>query len=92
MTNSEYLTLSKELQYLVKNTSLVWGRVQNDKTDNKMDMFNCTNYQDLLRESKNLNDDEIKYLKEDGFCGNAQIDEYLLYKEKNVKKESRSER
>ena len=62
MTNSEYLTLSKELQYLVKNTSLTWGRIQNNKTDNKIDMFNCANYQDLLMKSKNL-DDKLNILK-----------------------------
>ena len=87
MTNSEYLTLSKELQYLVKNTSLTWGRIQNNKTDNKIDMFNCANYQDLLIKSKNLDDDEIEYFKRRWFLWQcSRIDEYLFYKEKNVKK------
>lgn len=45
--NSEFLQLSKELQVLAKKTPLNWGKVKNNTTDNKINMFKCTTLNSL---------------------------------------------
>lgn len=87
MTNSEYHILSKELQSLVKSIPLNWGRVQNNKTDYKIDMFNCTTLDALEKEIKNLQNVDKNYFIRRWFLWRcSQVDEYLFYKENNVNK------
>ena len=85
--NSEFLQLSKELQVLAKKTPLNWGKVQNNTTDNKINMFKCTTLNSLEYKIKDLSNQDKNYFIRRWFLWKcSQVDEYLFYKEENVKR------
>ena len=63
MTNQEYLQLSSDLQQLVKKIPLHWGAIQNDGTDQKVDMFKIYSFEDLEIKIQNLTDDDKNYFR-----------------------------
>jgi hypothetical protein len=87
MTNSEYAILSKELQSLSKVIPLNWGKVQNDSSDSKVNMFACTSRDSLEAAIKKLSLEEQDYFRYRWFLWKcSQVDEYLFYKLENVRK------
>ncbi len=87
MTYDEYLKLSKELQDLSKRIPLKWGKVQNNATDDKIDMFSCSSVSSLESEISDLEVDDRNYFRRRWFLWKcAQVDEYLFYRNENVKK------
>ena len=85
--NSGFLQLSKELQVLAKKTPLNWGKVQNNTTDNKINMFKCTTLNSLEYKIKDLSNQDKNYFIRRWFLWKcSQVDEYLFYKEENVKR------
>lgn len=84
---NKYTNLGKDLQKLVKTIPLNWGRVQNNNTDKKINMFNCESLESLEREIYKLPENDKIYFRRRWFLWRcAQVDEYLFYKENNVVK------
>jgi hypothetical protein len=65
MDESEYIRIGKELQNLIKSIPLNWGRIQNNKTDSKINMFACNTIDQLEKVIRGLNENEKNY-----FTGN----------------------
>lgn len=85
MNINNYETKSKELQKLVKTIPSNWGRVQNNHTDKKINMFNCESLDSLEREIFKLPENDKTYFRRRWFLWKcAEIDEFLFYKEHNV--------
>ena len=60
MDYNEYLKISKDLQDLIKSIPLNWGRIQNNKTDSKINMFACNTIDQLEKVIRSLNENEKK--------------------------------
>ncbi len=87
MDQISYEKLSLELQQLSKTIPLQWGKIQNNFTDNKINMFSCESLSTLEEEIKNLSLENQNYFKRRWFIWKCStIDEYLFYKENNVRK------
>jgi len=79
MTTNQYHDLSKELQQLCKSIPLHWGQIQNNQTDELIDMFSCKNINDLEFEIKNLKLETQNYYKRRWFIWKCSVvDEYLF--------------
>lgn len=88
MNTSQYLKLSNELQDLIreKQIPLNWGAIQNDKTDNKIKIFDYNSLDNLKIAIANFTNDEIIYFKRRWFLMQcAKCDEYLFTLNLNVK-------
>ena len=91
MTHKEYLKLGKELQTLSKTAPLNWGSIQNNVTDRKIDMFSCPSLEDLDSKIRRLSTEDQNYFRRRWFIWKcSQVDEYLFYRESNVKKNANS--
>lgn len=91
MNISEYKTLGKELQELSKSIPLNWGSIQNNKTDSRINMFNFSAKYQLEKAIINLSESEKIYYRRRWFIWQcSRVDEYLFYKEINVKKNPES--
>jgi DNA-binding transcriptional regulator/RsmH inhibitor MraZ len=85
MTHSEYLQLSSDLQQLVKKIPLHWGSIQNDGTDQKVNMFKINSFEDLEIQIQNLSNDDQNYFRRRWFLWKcAQCDEYIFCQNNNV--------
>lgn len=85
MTNEEFNTLSSDLRILAKNIPLNWGRVQNNKNDDKIDMFSIQSYDELEKTIMVLPDIEQNYLRRQWYLWRcSQCDEYLFCVNNNV--------
>lgn len=85
MTHPEYLQLSSDLQQLVKKIPLHWGAIQNDGTDQKVDMFKINSFEDLEIQIQNLSNDDKNYFRRRWFLWKcAQCDEYIFCLNRNV--------
>lgn len=85
MTNEEFNTLSSDLRILAKNIPLNWGRVQNNKNDDKIDMFSIQSYDELEKTIMVLPDIEQNYLRRRWYLWRcSQCDEYLFCVNNNV--------
>lgn len=81
-----YQSLSKELQQLCKSAPLQWGQIQNNKTDNLIDMFSCKNVDDLEFKIKNLKSETQNYYRRRWFIWKcSMVDEYLFTQLASVK-------
>lgn len=86
MDESEYIRIGKELQNLIKRIPLNWGRIQNNKTDSKINMFACYTIGQLEKVICGLNENEKIYFRRRWFIWQcSRIDEYLFCKSFNVK-------
>ena len=91
MTHNEYLKLGKELQTLSKTVPLNWGSIQNNTTDRKIDMFSCPSLEDLDSKIRHLSTEDENYFRRRWFIWKCSlVDEYLFYRESNVKKNANS--
>lgn len=87
MTNREFETLSMELEMLATRIPLCWGSVQNNRIDDKINMFSLDTYEALEYAVRNLNVEESNYLKRRWYLWRcSQCDEYLFYRNENVEK------
>ncbi len=85
MTYPEYLQLSSDLQQLVKKIPLHWGAIQNDGTDQQVDMFKINSFAALEIAIQNLSDDDQNYFRRRWFLWKcAQCDEYIFCSNTNV--------
>ena len=79
MTPSEYKSLSKELQQLCKSAPLYWGQIQNNKTDDLIDMFSCKSVNDLESKIRSLKPETQNYYRRRWFIWKcAVVDEHLF--------------
>lgn len=87
MEKREFDVLSEDLRTLAKNIPLHWGYVQNNRTDDNIDMFSIVDYSLLERKISLLPEDKKNYLRRRWYLWKcSQCDEYLFYKNDNVEK------
>jgi hypothetical protein len=79
MTQNQYEQLASDLQSLAKIIPLNWGRIQNNGTDNKINMFHINSFSELEIEIANLSDNDKNYLRRRWFLWRcAQCDEHIF--------------
>ena len=85
MTSREFDILSNDLRSLAVNIPLHWGAVQNDLTDDRIDMFAIDSYSELERQISRLPEEKKDYLRRRWYLWKcSQCDEYLFYVNDNV--------
>ena len=63
MTAKEFEKLSLDLRKLAKSIPLNWGQVQNNRSDDKINMFSIDSYEDLKKQIDQLSEPEKNYLR-----------------------------
>lgn len=87
MTEQEFSSLSADLKQLSWSIPLNWGHVQNNHTDDKINMFKIQTYAELKNAIWNLKQEQKDYLKRRWFLWKcSECDEYLFYCNDNVEK------
>ena len=87
MTNTEFIKLGKELQLISKSVPQHWGKIQNDTTDFKINLFECSTIQQLDAQTRDLSIEDQNYFKRRWFLWKcSQVDEYLFYNQNNIEK------
>ena len=85
MTQNEYIKLSNDLQQLAKIIPLQWGNIQNDGTDNQINMFQIHSFEELETQISSLSDNSKNYFRRRWFLWKcAQCDEYIFCTNTNV--------
>lgn len=85
MNALEFNILSKELQKLAPEIPLQWGKIQNNTTDKKVNLFRCKTLSSLKKEINSLTTDDKNYFTRRWFLWQcARCDEYLFYANSNV--------
>lgn len=85
MTASGYEKLSKELQEMCACIPLKWGKIQNDTTDAKCDLFKIKDKQQLEITIADFSKEDKNYFRRRWFLWQcAKIDEYLFYNQTGV--------
>lgn len=86
MDSQEYEKLAKDLQDLARIIPLRWGNIQNDRIDRKINMFNIHSFSELENAINHLEEFSKTYYRRRWFLWKcAQCDEYLFYRNNNVK-------
>lgn len=87
MDQNMFDRLSADLSRQAVNIPLHWGAVQNNRTDNKINMFAINSYSELEGCISNLSEEEKIYFRRRWFLWQcSQGDEYLFYVNNNVVK------
>ena len=87
MNQNEFNQLSADLRTLATNIPLRWGAVENNRIDDKINMFLINSYAELETKIANLSEMERNYLRRRWYLWKcSQCDEYLFYKNENVVK------
>ena len=85
MNRSDFDVLSVDLRTLAKKIPLHWGRVQNNRTDDNIDMFSINTYAELESKIASLSENDKNYLRRRWYLWKcAECDEFLFYKNENV--------
>ena len=85
MTAKEFEKLSLDLRKLAKTIPLNWGQVQNNRSDDKINMFSIDSYENLEEQIGHLSEPEKNYLRRRWYLWRcSQCDEYLFYINDNV--------
>lgn len=85
MNNSEFDALSNDLRSLATRIPLHWGAIQNNRTDDRIDMFAIDSYSELERQISHLSEEKKNYLRRRWYLWKcSQCDEYLFYVNDNV--------
>lgn len=85
MTAEAYLTLSKNLQTLVKQIPLQWGKIQNNNWDSLLNLFSITNFDTLQIKLADFNPGIKNYFYRRWFIWQcAQCDEHIFCTNPNV--------
>lgn len=87
MNVKEFEKLSLDLRKLAKSIPLNWGQVQNNRSDDKINMFSIDSYEDLEKQIENLSEPEKNYLRRRWYLWRcSECDEFLFYINDNVEK------
>lgn len=87
MNQLEFNNLSADLRLLASKIPLRWGAIQNNRTDDRINMFSIHSYLELEKNISNLPDSKKDYLRRRWYLWKcAECDEYLFYKNNNVEK------
>ena len=87
MNQKEFDKLSLDLRNIAKNIPLHWGRVQNNRFDDNINMFELHNYEELESAIAKLDDNHKNYLRRRWYLWKcSECDEFLFYKNENVVK------
>ncbi len=85
MTELQFEALSKHLQTVAPKIPLRWGKVQNDESDSKLNIFKCRSLNELEAAIGGFSEDEQNYFKKRWFIWRcSQCDEYLFYSQVGV--------
>ena len=85
MTQQEFNLLSSDLRDLAIKIPLRWGAIQNNRTDDNINMFAIHSYAQLEREINFLPEEKKSYLRRRWYLWKcSECDEYLFYKNDNV--------
>lgn len=80
MIKLEFEKLSTDLRKIAKRIPLHWGRIQNNRFDDKIDMFSINSYDELENAISNLDEKKKDYLRRRWYLWKcSQCDEYLFY-------------
>lgn len=91
MHKIEYEKQIKTLQELSKTIPLSWGAIQNDKTDNKINLFTIKNKQQLEALIINFKEKDKNYYRRRWFLWQcAKVDEYVFYNQNSIQKNPNS--
>jgi hypothetical protein len=91
MTETEYLKLSSALQKVSKHIPVNWGKVQNNNTDAKLNLFNIKTIRELEEKIKSLTAANQNYFRRRWFLWQcSKVDEHLFYKLENISKNPNS--
>jgi hypothetical protein len=67
MTQNQYEQLAADLQSLARIIPLNWGGIQNDGTDNQINMFQIHSFEELERQTASLSENSRNYFRRRGF-------------------------
>ena len=85
MTQNQYAKLASDLQALARIVPLNWGAIQNDGTDNQINMFQIHSFEELERQTANLSENSRNYFRRRWFLWkSAQCDEHIFGMNNNV--------
>jgi hypothetical protein len=85
MNLNEFNALSKHLSEIAELIPLRWGKIQNDNTDGKINMFTYNNFQTLENAIRNFPNETQDYFKKRWFLWKcAQCDEFLFYRHLDI--------
>jgi hypothetical protein len=85
MTQNQYEKLASDLQALARIVPLNWGGIQNDGTDNQINMFQIHSFQELERLTASLSENSRNYFRRRWFLWkSAQCDEHIFCMNYNV--------
>lgn len=85
MTQNQYEQLATDLQSLARIVPLNWGSIQNNGTDNKINMFQINSFNELEKEITKLSENDKNYLRRRWFLWRcAQCDEHIFTINNNV--------
>lgn len=77
--------LSLHLTNIAKHIPIRWGRIQNDRTDAQINMFEHETFESLDEVIQNLHIDSQTYFKKRWFIWKcSQCDEYLFYRHQDI--------
>jgi len=87
LNQEKYNKLSEYLANIQETIPLRWGRIQNDKFDNKLKIYNYDNLNDLNFALKEKSEEEKLYIKRRWFLQKCSLcDEYIFYSTEGVLK------
>lgn len=87
MDTVEYNKLSSDLRTLAGLIPLHWGSIQNNSTDDIIDMFQIDSFDELENSLRNLSEEQKNYLRRRWYLWKcSQCDEYLFNVNENVEK------
>lgn len=85
MKQNEFDKLSSDLRQLAARIPLEWGRVQNNRSDDQIDLFSIHSYAELEAAVSQLRDEEKNYLRRRWFMWKCSAcDEFLFYRNPNT--------
>lgn len=85
MNTLEFLKLSADLQKLSIGIPLHWGKIQNDRFDNLLNIFNIHSFEELENKTNNLDQQVRNYFQRRWFLWKcAQCDEHIFCLNPNV--------
>ena len=87
MNEARFYKLSMDLRDLARKIPLHWGQVQNNKVDDKINMFDIYHYEELEKQIASLPITSQNYLRRRWYLWKcSECDEYLFYCNDNVEK------
>jgi len=86
MTEQQFKALAKHLEMVAPKIPLRWGRIQNDESDSKLNIFKFRSFNELEAAVGGFSTEEQNYFKKRWFVWRcSQCDEYLFYSQIGAK-------